>query len=72
MKAKTAEKWTGRERLEYRHQRHSGAEIREEEPTLAANIFSLEVWNREKGKAAYRNNWIARLSEKSKNTINDT
>jgi hypothetical protein len=61
MAGKTVETWTGREHLEYRYRWCNGVEIREEQPTLRVNVFSLEIWNREKGKATYRNSWITDL-----------
>jgi len=72
MKAKTVEKWTGREHLEYRYQWYNGVEIREEKPTLMVNIFSLEIWNQEKGKATYHSSWITDLEVDEKNIMEMT
>lgn len=54
MKGITINKWNGREHLECRYRWYNGAEIREEKPALKANLFSLEVWNGEKGKTTVR------------------
>jgi hypothetical protein len=67
MKGKTVRKWTGREHLEYRFRRYNGVGIREEKPVLTVNIFSLEIWNGKKGKAAYSNSWITNLEVDEKN-----
>jgi len=67
MQRKTVKKWTGREHLEYRYQWYNGVEIREEQPTLEVNIFSLEIWNEEKGKPTYRNSWITNLEVNERN-----
>ena len=67
MKEKKDEKWSGREHLEYRYRWYNGVEIREQKPTLLVNIFSLEIWNREKGKATYRNSWITDLEVDERN-----
>jgi len=69
MAGKTVIKWTGREHLEYRYRWHNGVEIREEKPTLLVNIFTLEIWNQEKGKRTYRNNWVTDLEVDEKNII---
>ena len=67
MQRKTVKKWTGREHLEYRYQWYNGVEIREEQPTLKVNLFSLEIWNEDKGKATYRNSWVTNLEVNEKN-----
>jgi hypothetical protein len=67
MQGKTVGKWSGRDHLEYRYRWYNGVEIREEKPTLLANIFSLEIWNREKGKATYRNSWVTDLEVNERN-----
>jgi len=67
MKGKTVEKWTGREHLEYRYRWYNEVEIREEKPRLLVNIFSLEIWNQEKGKMTYQNSWITDLEVEEKN-----
>jgi hypothetical protein len=55
MEGKTVKKRTGREYFEYRYRWYNGVELREEEPTLVVNLFCLEIWNQEKGKATCRN-----------------
>jgi hypothetical protein len=72
MEGKTVEKWTGRQHLEYRYEWYNGVEIREEQPTLQVNIFSLEIFNREKGKITYRNSWITDLEVNGKNVAEMT
>jgi hypothetical protein len=72
MKKKTVVKWNGREHLEYRYRWYNGVEIREEKPTLLVNIFSLEIWNQEKGKITYRNSWATDLEVTEKNIIEMT
>lgn len=72
MREKTYKKWTGREHLEYRFRWYNGVEIRGEEPTLQVNIFSLEIWNEEKGKVTYLNNWITDLKVSEKNIMEMT
>jgi len=67
MQVKTVRKWNGREHIEYRYRWHNGVEIRQERPTLSVNIFSLEIWNEEKGKATYKNSWITDLGVDEKN-----
>jgi len=72
MKGKTVERWTGREHLVYRYQWYNGVEIREEQPTLLVNLFSLEIWNQEKGKVTYHNSWITDLEVEEQNVIEMT
>ena len=72
MQVKTVGKWTGREHFEYRYRWYNGVEIREERPTLAVNVFSVEIWNREKGETAYRNSWITDLEVDDTNVIEMT
>ena len=61
MQEKTAVKWTGREHHEYRYRWYNGVQIREEKPALLVNIFTMEIFNKEKGKITYRNSWITNL-----------
>ena len=72
MRRKRVSAWTGREHLEYRYQWYNGVEIREEKPTRMVNIFSLEIWNEEKGKVTYRNSWITDLEVDEKNVMEMT
>jgi hypothetical protein len=72
MQGKTAGKWNGRNHLEYRFRWYNGVEIREERPTLLVNVFSLEIWNQEKGEVTYRNSWITDLEVDEQNIIEMT
>jgi hypothetical protein len=72
MKGKTVKKWTGREHLEYRYKWYNAVEIRMEMPTLSVNMFSLEIWNREKGKGTYRNGWATNLEVNENNIVEMT
>ena len=72
MKGKTVGEWTGRSHLEYRYQWYNGVEIREERPTVVVNIFSLDIWNEEKGEITYQNSWITDLEVTEKNVIEMT
>jgi hypothetical protein len=69
LEQKTVRTWTGREHLEHRYRWRNGVEIREEQPTLAVNYLSLEIWNEEKGNVTYRNSWVTDLPVDEKNVI---
>jgi hypothetical protein len=69
LERKTVRTWTGRQHLEHRYRWYNGVEIREQQPTLAVNYLSLEIWNEEKGKITYRNSWVTDLAIDEKNAV---
>jgi hypothetical protein len=50
--------WNGRNHLEHRYRWINGIENRAEGEKLLVNYFSVETYNREKGKIVYKNSWI--------------
>jgi len=69
LERKTVRTWTGRQHLEHRYRWYNGVELREEQPTLAVNYLSLEIWNEEKGKVTYRNSWVTDLAIDDTNVV---
>jgi hypothetical protein len=69
LERKNVKTWTGRQHLEYRYRWYNGVELRAEQPTLTVNYLSLEIWNKEKGKATYRNSWVTDLAIDEKNVV---
>jgi hypothetical protein len=72
MKGKTVRKWAGREHFEYRYQWYNGVEIREEQPMLMVNIFSLEIWNGKEEQVTYSSSWITDIEVEDKNIVEMT
>jgi hypothetical protein len=66
---KNIKTWTDRQHLKYRYQWYNGVEIRAEQPALTVNYLSLEIWNEEKGKAAYRNSWVTDIAIDEKTVV---
>jgi hypothetical protein len=58
VEALVSAEWNGKIRLEHWRRWINGIENRAEGENLLVNYLSFEMYNREKGKIVYKNNWV--------------